>query len=62
MPAFAGQLVDIAGRRLTTAEFDLAGALQEVLRSVGLAIDDAGGSVTFAGADPIVKSPRARGG
>lgn len=42
---------------LAAPEFDLPAALDEVLSSVGLSANDAGGKITFQGADPVVKSP-----
>lgn len=41
----------------TSAEFDLAAALEEVLGGVGLSAADAGGGVSHVGADPVLKSP-----
>ena len=43
--------------RLTTAEgFDTNAALEDVLQGVGMSQSDAGGKVTFLGADPITPS------
>jgi crotonobetainyl-CoA:carnitine CoA-transferase CaiB-like acyl-CoA transferase len=47
---------------LTSAEFDLAGALEEVLGAVGMSVADAGGRVSHIGADPVVGSPLRIGG
>ena len=42
---------------LTSVEFDLPAALEEVLATVGLSSADAGGKIAHRGADPVVKSP-----
>lgn len=57
MSILRDQLTSVFAERLTTAEFDLMGALKDVLAGVGLSIEDAGGSVNCTGADPVVKSP-----
>src|SRR5690242_14388551 len=43
--------------RLSDADFDLGGALGDVLSGIGLAPDDAGGRLTWFGADPVIRSP-----
>lgn len=40
-----------------SAPFDLLAALDEVLAALGLSQGDAGGSIEYRGADPVVKSP-----
>ncbi|MDG2004508.1 MAG: CoA transferase [Novosphingobium sp.] len=62
MSTFKAQLEASYAQRLTSAEFDLNGALRDVLEGVGLALEDAGGTVTCTGADPVVKSPLRIGG
>jgi crotonobetainyl-CoA:carnitine CoA-transferase CaiB-like acyl-CoA transferase len=42
---------------LTSIDFDLPKALDEVLAYVGLSSTDAGGALSYLGADPVVKSP-----
>lgn len=51
------RLTDALANRATSAQFDLQARLDEVLQGVGLAITDAGGRVSYTGADPVVKSP-----
>lgn len=46
----------------TDASFDLTAALEEVLGGVGMSVADADGSVTHAGADPVIRSPLRLGG
>lgn len=41
----------------SSVEFDLMTALEKVLASTGLSHVDAGGAVTYSGADPVVASP-----
>ena len=41
----------------TSPEFDLHAATNEVLKDIGLTTADAGGKLTFYGADPILPSP-----
>ncbi|MFA7601572.1 MAG: CoA transferase [Novosphingobium sp.] len=43
--------------RQNSADFNLPAALDEVLGGVGLTCAEAGGAVSHAGADPVVKSP-----
>lgn len=46
----------------TDDAFDPGAALADVLAGIGLATADAGGTVTFRGADPVVPSPLRLGG
>ena len=46
----------------TDDAFDPHAALDELLEPLGLAAKDAGGDVTFLGADPVVPSPLRLGG
>lgn len=41
----------------TSPHFDLHGAVNEVLRDVGLTAADSGGALSFYGQDPIIPSP-----
>ncbi|MCP2259832.1 CoA-transferase family III [Streptoalloteichus tenebrarius] len=51
------KIIDAVEHPLTTDEgFDVHAALDEVLGGVGLSASDAGGAVTFRGADPVVPS------
>jgi len=54
-------LTETIQRKLGTAEhssnFDLHGALNDVLKDVGMSAEDSGGKVTFYGRDPIIPSP-----
>jgi crotonobetainyl-CoA:carnitine CoA-transferase CaiB-like acyl-CoA transferase len=56
-PGLTERLHEAYGARATAASFDLPVALEEVLGAVGLSIADAGGPVSHAGADPVLKSP-----
>jgi crotonobetainyl-CoA:carnitine CoA-transferase CaiB-like acyl-CoA transferase len=56
------QLNDAYANRLTSTEFDLIGALEGVLQGAGLSVADAGGTVVYTGADPILPSPICIGG
>jgi crotonobetainyl-CoA:carnitine CoA-transferase CaiB-like acyl-CoA transferase len=49
-------------RPLTTDEFDLHGALRDMLAEIGFAPEDAGGKITFEGLDPILPSTVRLGG
>src|ERR1700720_1332275 len=40
-----------------SSNFDLHGAVNQVLNDVGLSTADAGGKLTFYGSDPILQSP-----
>lgn len=57
MSDLTARLIKAYGDPATTADFDLPGALEEVLAGVGLSIADAGGVVSHVGADPVIKSP-----
>jgi crotonobetainyl-CoA:carnitine CoA-transferase CaiB-like acyl-CoA transferase len=46
----------------TDDAFDIHAALDELLAGIGLTSSDAGGRITFAGADPVVPSPLRLGG
>ncbi|GAA3007543.1 CoA transferase [Microbacterium aurantiacum] len=56
------RLLAAAGSPATSDDFDPHAALDELLAGVGLAADDAGGSVEFFGADPVVPSTLRLGG
>lgn len=62
MPSLTERLETAWANPLTTAEFDLLGALEDVLAGVGLSAVDAGGTIGHVGADPVVKSPLRLGG
>ncbi len=62
MSSLTDRLSAVWDEPATTAEFDLLGALDEVLGDVGLSSVDAGGTVTWTGADPVVPSPVRIGG
>lgn len=62
MSSLTGQLTRAYACPLSSADFDLASALDEVLGGVGLAAGDAGGVVSHIGADPVVRSPLRLGG
>jgi len=51
------RLTEALANRVTSVQFDLYNELAEVLHGVGLSITDAGGRVSYSGADPVVKSP-----
>jgi crotonobetainyl-CoA:carnitine CoA-transferase CaiB-like acyl-CoA transferase len=55
-PSLADRIRAGVRRPAVDAEFDVHGALSEVLAGVGLSPGDAGGRVEFTGADPIVPS------
>jgi crotonobetainyl-CoA:carnitine CoA-transferase CaiB-like acyl-CoA transferase len=57
MSPLTARLIAASEARATTAEFDLAAALEEVLGGVGLCVADAGGRVAHTGADPVLQSP-----
>src|SRR5436190_23972070 len=40
-----------------SSDFDLHGAVNQVLNDVGLSTSDTGGKLTFHGSDPILQSP-----
>lgn len=56
------RLLAAAGSPATSDDFDPYAALDELLAGVGLTADDAGGSVEFFGADPVVPSTLRLGG
>src|SRR6516164_508992 len=41
----------------TSSNIDLHGAVDDVLKDVGLSSSDSGGEITFYGRDPIIPSP-----
>src|SRR6516162_619708 len=45
------------GNPQTTSDFDFHGAVNDVLKDVGLSTTDSGGKLTFYGRDPIIPSP-----
>src|SRR4029077_7108618 len=57
----ADRLTEALERKLshpaTSPDFDLHAETNEVLKDIGLTTADAGGKLTFYGADPIVPSP-----
>lgn len=57
MSDLTARLIRAHAQRITSAEFDLPAALEEVLAGVGLSTAEAGGAVSYAGADPVLKSP-----
>jgi crotonobetainyl-CoA:carnitine CoA-transferase CaiB-like acyl-CoA transferase len=62
VPDLTRRLTAAYETRLTTAQFDLIGALNDVLGGVGLSVSDAGGTVSCVGADPVLNSPLRIGG
>lgn len=62
MSALTERLLTASRHPARSAEFDLIAALDEVLRGVGLSVADAGGRVSYEGADPVLKSPLRIGG
>jgi hypothetical protein len=50
------------GKPATDDAFDIHAALDELLGGIGLSAADAGGRITFTGADPVVPSPLRLGG
>jgi hypothetical protein len=57
MSRLTDQLLKAYGEPVTSAEFDLEAALEEVLAGVGMTVTDCGGCVSHLGADPVLKSP-----
>jgi crotonobetainyl-CoA:carnitine CoA-transferase CaiB-like acyl-CoA transferase len=57
MTSLTSRLVRAVEHPATSAEFDLLAALEAVLNPVGLSAADAGGRVSWVGADPVLKSP-----
>jgi hypothetical protein len=45
------------GKPERSSNFDLHGAVNDVLKDVGMSAGDSGGKLTFYGADPIIPSP-----
>src|SRR5215468_10711917 len=45
------------GKPETSSDFDFHGAVNDVLKDVGLSTADSGGKLTFYGRDPIIPSP-----
>src|SRR5262245_15918602 len=50
-------IVSKLGNPETGSDFDFHGAVNDVLKDVGLSTADSGGKLTFYGRDPIVPSP-----
>lgn len=57
MSSLTERLLKAHGSPVASADFDLHGALAEVLDSVGLSASDGGGRISHVGADPVLKSP-----
>src|SRR5215813_4185145 len=51
------KIVSKLGNPETGSDFDFHGAVNDVLRDVGLLTADSGGDLTFYGRDPIIPSP-----
>lgn len=62
MSELTSRLLESYRTPLKTADFDLHGALDRVLECAGLSAADAGGAVTYRGADPVLPSPLRIGG
>lgn len=62
MSALTERLLTAYRNPARSADFDLMAELEQVLGDVGLSAADAGGHVTFEGADPVLKSPLRIGG
>jgi crotonobetainyl-CoA:carnitine CoA-transferase CaiB-like acyl-CoA transferase len=62
MPDLTRRLEHAYTNRLSGAGFDLLGELESVLSGIGLASADAGGTVRYVGADPVLRSPLRIGG
>lgn len=62
MPSLTERLKATYDTPLSSAEFDLPAALEEVLAGVGFSAADSGGTISYVGADPVVKSPLRLGG
>ncbi len=54
--ALTDTLLTNLGHRLNSSKFDLVRETEDVLSTVGAAVDDCGGKLTFFGADPIARS------
>jgi hypothetical protein len=50
-------IVSKLGNPETSSDFDFHGAVDDVLRDVGLSTSDNGGKLSFYGRDPIIPSP-----
>lgn len=61
-PELTNRLKEAFDNPLTSADFDLIAALEDVLAPVGLSTTDAGGKVSCIGADPVLQSPLRIGG
>src|SRR5215468_6007089 len=51
------KIISKLGNPETGSDFDFHGAVNDVLRDVGLTTADSGGNLTFYGQDPIIPSP-----
>ena len=51
------KIISKLGNPETGSDFDFHGAVNDVLRDVGLSTADSGGDLTFYGRDPIIPSP-----
>ena len=51
------KIVSKLGQPESNSDFDFHGAVNDVLRDVGLSTADSGGKLTFYGRDPIIPSP-----
>ena len=51
------KIVSKLGNPETTSDFDFHGAVNDVVKDVGLSTTDSGGKLTFYGRDPIIPSP-----
>ena len=56
MSTLTTRLQDVSARAETAPDVDVHAILADVLAGAGMAPEDAGGAVTFTGADPIVPS------
>ncbi|AZG44473.1 CoA transferase [Gordonia insulae] len=62
MTTLTDRLRATIGAAATDDAFDVAAELDDVLAGIGMSADDAGGTVTFRGADPVVPSTLRLGG
>ncbi|MET0373306.1 MAG: CoA transferase [Rhizorhabdus sp.] len=62
MPDLTARLRSAFARPASTAAFDLSGELDQVLAPLGLSTEDAGGSISHVGADPVLPGPLRIGG
>ena len=51
------KILSMLGNPETSSDSDLHGAVNDVLKDVGLSTADSGGKLTFYGRDPIIPSP-----